>query len=70
MRKLILMLFILSLSNLTYTQELYNSNWTTVGGNSNRTGYDENFFGDFFGFDKTFTAPNSIWGMPIFTYRN
>ena len=55
--------------NYNYAQEIYNSNWTTVGGNSNRTGYDENFFGSFNGFNRIFSAPNSLWGMQIFTYH-
>lgn len=43
----------------------YNS-WNTVGGNSNRTGYSEEFY-DVGSFNFTYTAPYSIWGMPIFT---
>ncbi|HMQ70365.1 MAG TPA: PQQ-binding-like beta-propeller repeat protein [Ignavibacteria bacterium] len=69
MKKLILVLMYLLITDLNYAQLIYESNWSTVGGNSNRTGYDENFFGSFSGFDKTFNAPGSLWGMPVFTYH-
>ena len=69
MKKVIIIFFYFLLTNLNYAQIVYNSNWSTVGGNSNRTGYDENFYGGFIAFERTFSAPNSLWGMPVFTYH-
>ena len=63
MKKVIIIFFYFLLTNLNYAQIVYNSNWSTVGGNSNRTGYDENFYGGFIAFERTFSAPYSIWFM-------
>ncbi|MEP7145479.1 MAG: T9SS type A sorting domain-containing protein [bacterium] len=46
------------------------NNWITVGGNNNRTGYMESFYDVVPGFSRTFNAPSSIWGMPIFTFND
>ncbi|MDZ4711469.1 MAG: PQQ-binding-like beta-propeller repeat protein [bacterium] len=71
MKKVIFHLYMLLLmfaSSEIYSQNY--TNWTTVGGNSNRTGSAPESYGSSFGIQKTFIAPATIWGMPIFTYGN
>ncbi|MEO8666614.1 MAG: T9SS type A sorting domain-containing protein [Ignavibacteria bacterium] len=70
MKKIILIVFLTLAVTALYSQPTYNK-WITVGGNNNRTGYLDTFFDvSPFGFSRTFNAPYSIWGMPIFSYND
>jgi hypothetical protein len=62
---IIIALFLFSAGN-SYSGLTYQS-WTTVGGNSNRDGYNPFFYDFQSGADRTFNAPNSLWGMPVFS---
>ncbi|MEO6696329.1 MAG: PQQ-binding-like beta-propeller repeat protein [Ignavibacteria bacterium] len=68
MKKIIIIIFLFSITSVLYPQGFLS--WKTVGGNSNRDGYNNDFFDTPNGFDRTFNAPYSIWGMPIFTEGN
>lgn len=68
MKILILIIFLFDATSILYSQNFIS--WKTVGGNSNRDGYNNDFFDSPNGFDRTFNAPYSIWGMPIFTEGN
>ncbi|MFZ1323043.1 MAG: PQQ-binding-like beta-propeller repeat protein [Ignavibacteria bacterium] len=48
----------------------YSYNWSTVGGNSNRTGFNNGFYTFPNGDLRIYNAPNTIWGMQIFTNNN
>ena len=62
-------LMFLQSSDKLSAQDIYH-NWSTVGGNSNRTGYNDGFFGGAGGFLHIYSSPNTIWGMQIFTNNN
>lgn len=68
MKKIIPIIFLLLSTSVLYSQGYLK--WETVGGSSNRDGYNNSFFDFFGGFSKTYNAPNSIWGMPIFCDGN
>ncbi|MCY7361774.1 MAG: PQQ-binding-like beta-propeller repeat protein, partial [Ignavibacteria bacterium] len=62
-------MILFSIAKNSFSQLTYQS-WTTVGGNSNRSGYMPSFFDVGNGFDRSFNAPYSLWGMPIFSFGN
>lgn len=67
MKYFILFIFILSLTIQTKAQFDPDLSTFTVGGNNNRNGYKFTFFDSPTGFSRTYNAPYSIWGMPIFS---
>ena len=69
MKKLILIFLIFINYTVSYSQQDF-INWNTVGGNSNRDGISKDLFDFTIGFEKTFNAPNTIWGMPVFCNGN
>ena len=69
MKKLILIILIFINYAASYSQQDF-INWNTVGGNSNRDGINTDLFDFNIGFDRTFTAPSTIWGMPVFCNGN
>jgi len=68
MKKLIVLFLLLIIVTEANSQGFLS--WKTVGGNSNRDGYNNDFFDFNMGFNRTFNAPNTIWGMPIFADGN
>ncbi len=66
MKRLLIFSIIFLSAEVTFSQLTYQS-WTTVGGNSNRDGYNPAFYDFPSGSDRTFNAPFSIWGMQIFS---
>jgi len=68
MKKIILIVCLIIITPVLYSQSFIS--WKTVGGSSNRDGYNNDFFNFNIGINRTFNAPYSIWGMPIFADGN
>ena len=69
MKKIIFFILII-ITNFSNAQFVYDLNSVTVGGNNNRDGYYNKFYDSPTGIERNFVSPYSIWGMPLFTYRN
>ncbi|MBK8554074.1 MAG: PQQ-binding-like beta-propeller repeat protein [Ignavibacteria bacterium] len=66
MKKLVIILIVILSVKINFAQ---GNSWVTVGGNNNRSSYINTFFDAYVGFNASFNAPYSIWGMPVFTNR-
>ena len=69
MKKIIIFILII-ITNTGNAQFVYDLNSVTVGGNNNRDGYYNKFYDSPTGIERNFVSPYSIWGMPLFTYRD
>ncbi|HMS35043.1 MAG TPA: T9SS type A sorting domain-containing protein [Ignavibacteria bacterium] len=67
MKNLIVLILIFLITSGIKSQSDLDLSTYTVGGNNNRTGYKSTFFDHPTGFSRTYNAPYSIWGMPVFS---
>jgi len=67
MKKILLILVLFSIAKNSFSQSSTYQSWQTVGNNSNRDGYNPYFYDELFFSERTYNAPYSLWGMPIFS---